>query len=285
MPLLPASAKRHGVFCSLGWWIQKQQEAPLLHLIITDAWLAKSRAIHLTGAKLTVAGLSLSLILMVIAAGLYHWVFLKGAREGWPLVGVLVKLFTKDEADQQSRFLRESIDVMARKVGEVQARLMPLEALGERVFGPAGANPQGLKVPPRLGGALVSGPSLTSEELWFVLSGMDKLGTQHADFLTVLESRLFDQKIRKSMLPTRLPVFGGGVGAVFGWCINSFTGRSALHTGLDFSVDSGIANFVCGGARKNFMWLTGTWLRLIMGINWRVAMPTRRGCLAKKGVW
>ena len=174
---------------------------------------------------------------------------------------------------------------MARKVGEVQARLMPLEALGERVFGPAGANPQGLKVPPRLGGALVSGPSLTSEELWFVLSGMDKLGTQHADFLTVLESRLFDQKIRKSMLPTRLPVFGGGVGAVFGWCINSFTGRSALHTGLDFSVDSGIANFVCGGARKNFMWLTGTWLRLIMGINWRVAMPTRRGCLAKKGVW
>ena len=70
-----------------------------MHLIITDAWLAKSRATHLTGAKLTVAGLSLSLILMVVAAGLYHWVFLKGAREGWPLVGVPVKLFTKDESD------------------------------------------------------------------------------------------------------------------------------------------------------------------------------------------
>lgn len=33
-----------------------------------------------------------------------------------------------------------------------------------------------------------------------MLSGMDKLGTQHADFLTVLESRLVDQKIRKSMV-------------------------------------------------------------------------------------
>ena len=63
-----------------------------MHLIITDAWLARSRAIHLTGTRMLVAGLALSLSLMVIAAGLYHWVFLKGAREGWPIVGSLVKL-------------------------------------------------------------------------------------------------------------------------------------------------------------------------------------------------
>ena len=34
---------------------------------------------------------------MVVAAGLYHWVFLKGAREGWPIVGSLVRLVVKDE--------------------------------------------------------------------------------------------------------------------------------------------------------------------------------------------
>jgi hypothetical protein len=34
--------------------------------------------------------MALSLLLMVVAAMLYHWVFLKGAREGWPIVGTLV---------------------------------------------------------------------------------------------------------------------------------------------------------------------------------------------------
>ena len=46
-----------------------------MHLIITDAWLAKSRAIYLSGTRLLVAGFIAALALMVVAAGLYHWVF------------------------------------------------------------------------------------------------------------------------------------------------------------------------------------------------------------------
>ena len=55
-----------------------------MQLIITDAWLAKSRAVQLSGAKLLLALMGLSLVLMLFSAGLYYWVFLKGAREGWP---------------------------------------------------------------------------------------------------------------------------------------------------------------------------------------------------------
>ena len=55
-----------------------------MHLIIRDAWFAKSRAIHLTGTRLVATGMVLSLKLMVGAASFYHLVFLKGAREGWP---------------------------------------------------------------------------------------------------------------------------------------------------------------------------------------------------------
>ena len=51
-----------------------------MHLIITDAWLANSRAIYLSGTKLVIAGFVAALCLMLVAAGLYHWVFLKGAR-------------------------------------------------------------------------------------------------------------------------------------------------------------------------------------------------------------
>ena len=51
-----------------------------MQIIITDAWMAKSRAIHLTGAKLLLALMLASFALMLVAALLYHWVFLKGAR-------------------------------------------------------------------------------------------------------------------------------------------------------------------------------------------------------------
>src|SRR5674476_1671360 len=99
-----------------------------MQLIITDAWLAKSRALHLSGTKLLLAGLLASLGLMLVAAGLYHWVFLKGAREGWPVVGTLLRLVVKDEFEQRDRFMRENLDLLARKLGEVQAKLTQLES-------------------------------------------------------------------------------------------------------------------------------------------------------------
>ena len=100
-----------------------------MHLIITDAWLAQSRAIYLSGTRLVLAGFVAALALMLVAAGLYHWVFLKGAREGWPVVGGLVKLVVKDEFEQRDRFMRENLDAMAKRLGEMQAKMMQLEAL------------------------------------------------------------------------------------------------------------------------------------------------------------
>jgi hypothetical protein len=55
----------------------------------------------------------------------------------------------------------------------------------------------------------------------------------------VVESRLFDQKIRTMMIPTQHPVAAGHLGSAFGWRIDPFTGGSALHTGLDFQSDPG----------------------------------------------
>lgn len=218
-----------------------------MHFIITDAWLAKSRAVHLSGTKLVLTFLGLSFGLMVAAASLYHWVFLKGAREGWPVVGTLVKLVVKDEFEQRDRFMRENLDAMARRLGEMQAKLVQLEALGERVSGLAGVNSAELKVAPGRGGALVSGHPLSMQELQATLSDLDQLTSQNTDLLTVMESRLFDQKIRNMMVPTQQPVKAGHVGSSFGWRIDPFTGRSALHTGLDFQADPGTPILAAAG--------------------------------------
>jgi len=218
-----------------------------MHLIITDAWLARSRAIHLSGTRLIGSALVLSLVLMVVAAGLYHWVFLKGARERWPVVGSLVRLVVQDEFELRDRFMRENLDVLARQLGEMQAKLTQLESLGERVSGLAGINAADIKVKPGQGGALVTGRPLSMDELQATLADLNRLAAQRTDLLTVLESRLFDQKMRNMMIPTQRPVSDGNLGSEFGWRIDPITGRSALHTGLDFQADTGTSILAAAG--------------------------------------
>ena len=218
-----------------------------VHLIITDAWLARSRAIHLSGTRLVLSGLALSLVLMVVAAALYHWVFLKGAREGWPVVGSLVRLVVRDEFAQRDRFMRDNLDALARRVGEMQAKLTQLESLGERVSGLAGVNPAEIKAKPGQGGALVTARPLSMDELQVTLVDLGRLTDQRADLLTVLESRLFDQKMRSMMVPTQKPVALGNLGSEFGWRVDPISGHSALHTGLDFQADRGTPILAAAG--------------------------------------
>jgi murein DD-endopeptidase MepM/ murein hydrolase activator NlpD len=209
-----------------------------MHLIITDAWLAKSKAMHLSGTKLFLAGLLSALCLMLVSVGLYHWVFLTAAREGWPIVGSFVKLVAKDDTVQRERFLRENLDAMAKRVGEMQAKMLQLDALGERVSGLAGL-PVAEVSKRGSGGTLVAARPLSMEELQAALNDLEAHTGQRVDMLTVVESRLFDLKIKKLLIPTQHPVSSGNLGSSFGWRIDPINGGSALHTGLDFQASSG----------------------------------------------
>lgn len=218
-----------------------------MQMIITDAWLFKSRAFHLSGLKLGVALVLASIVLMLTAAGMYHWVFLTGAREGWPIIGTLVRLVTKDEFEQRDRFLKENIEVLAKKLGEVQAKVLQLESLGERVSGLAGVNPAEIRVKPGQGGREVLGRDLSMNDLQAALTELNVAADQRGDFLAMLESRLFEQKIRKMMVPTQAPVPDANLGSVFGWRVDPITGRSALHTGLDFPAIPGTPIYAAAG--------------------------------------
>jgi len=218
-----------------------------MQLIITDARLSRSRSIQLSGMRLASVVVGLSLCLMLVSAGLYHWVFLKGAREGWPVISTLVRLVVRDEVAQRDRFMRENIDVMAKRLGEMQAKIMQLESLGERVSGLAGINAADIRAKPGQGGVLIEGRSLSMDELQNALSDLDQLTQQRTDVMTVIESRLFEQKIKKLMVPTEPPVKGAEMGSGFGWRIDPFTGHSALHTGLDFAADTGTAIYAAAG--------------------------------------
>lgn len=199
-----------------------------MQVIITDAWLARSKAIHLGGWQLAAIG-----------AGVFALVLLLAASMASTFASWIPATLVREDVTQRDRFLRENLDSMARKVGEMQAKLMQLETLGERVSGLAGLSPAELKNLPGRGGSLVSGRPLTVEELKTTLDDLERLTGQRTDLLTVVESRLFDQKIKTMMIPTQQPVAAGNLGSAFGWRIDPFNGRSALHTGLDFQADPG----------------------------------------------
>lgn len=216
-------------------------------MIITDAWLARSGTLYLSGRRLVLLLLLSALVVMLLAAGLYHWVFLKGARDGWPVIGGLVRLVVKDEFEQRERYVRENLDVMARKLGEMQVKMMQLESLGERVSGLAGVSPAEIKATTGQGGVLVSGPALTLQDLQLTLDDLESLTHQRTDLFTVMESRLFERKMQSLLIPTQKPVMQGDVGSAFGWRLDPFTGRTALHTGLDFRAEAGTPILAAAG--------------------------------------
>lgn len=194
---------------------------------------------HLNGLKLLAAGALASLLLMLGAVAIYHWVFLQGVRQGWPGFESVARVVTQGDVNAQNLYMRENLDVMARRLGEMQARMMQIESLSERVAGLAGVKPPDFKAVPGSGGALVGSRTLTMEELNQVMTDLEGVSGARVDWLTAVESRLFDEAIQRALVPTEAPVKGGRVGSPFGFRIDPFNGRSALHTGLDFPGDVG----------------------------------------------
>ena len=218
-----------------------------MEVIITDARLTRSIAIRMTGWQLAGAFSGLLVVLLMVTAGLYHLIFVKAVREDWPVFGSVVRFVAKDQIEQRDRFTRENIDVLAKKLGEMQAKMTQIESLGERLSGLAGVDPALLRSKPGRGGALVDARAMTVADLQAMMDDLDRSAVQRADVLTLMETRLFDQKMKQMMLPTQAPVAGGVVGSGFGWRIDPFAGSSAMHEGLDFPAAVGTPIYAAAG--------------------------------------
>jgi murein DD-endopeptidase MepM/ murein hydrolase activator NlpD len=179
------------------------------------------------------------LVASLASAGFYHWILLKGAHDGWPVISTVMRLVVKDEFDQRDRYVRENIEVLAKRMGEMQAKLMQMESLAERVSGLAGMDPAAVRGSPGRGGTLVLGRDMTLQELQTAMDHIEVDSGARNDLMTAIESRLFEQKIKKLMIPTQMPVPDVSTGSGFGWRIDPFTGMSALHQGLDFPASVG----------------------------------------------
>jgi murein DD-endopeptidase MepM/ murein hydrolase activator NlpD len=220
-----------------------------MQVLIMNSSLGASRLLQFSRLQLGLVVAGVLLILVMLSGTVYHVIFLKAAREGWPVVSQLVQLIGRDEVAQRDRYLRENLDAMARRLGEMQARMVQLEAMSERVSGLAGIKSQELqqmlKASPAGGGkggpfvpALPGTASPSLEALDGMLAELGAQAEQRIDLFTLVESRLFEKRLAALMVPNSRPV-DGPVGSGFGFRADPFSGRAALHTGLDFPADVG----------------------------------------------
>jgi murein DD-endopeptidase MepM/ murein hydrolase activator NlpD len=222
-----------------------------MQILITTSVHKPSRVLQFTPWTLALAGVGLIIPLMMAALLIYHAIVLKAAHEHWPIISDAVRFVEKQEFAQRDRYMRENLDAMAIKVGEMQAKLVRMEAVSERLAGMAGIKPDELKriepVAPGASGAgrggplpaLREAPEVTSlSQLNELMDQMQSGSDRNADVFTLIESHLFEKRLEALMMPSSAPV-DGPVGSGFGFRSDPFTGRAALHTGLDFPAETG----------------------------------------------
>ena len=72
------------------------------------------------------------------------------------------------------------------------------------------------------------------------------------DLLGVLDAQMFEQAVKKKLLPTILPVSGTYNASSFGVRIDPFTGQQTMHEGIDFLADTGTPIVAAAGGVVQF---------------------------------
>ena len=214
-----------------------------MNIILVSEKLHKARTITLGWPHLIASGVAMFGLVILLAGALNYGILRFAAELNIPYVrDVLVSIHRQQQEKNQS-YLQDNLNAMAVRLGQMQAQLLRLETLGERLAQLAGFKPQDLmfnEVPGR-GGAPSSIPS-QNLSLGDFTQQIDQLTRQledRGDKLGMLESMYTQESARKKLIPTKLPVEGGWYSSNFGWRIDPFTGQRAFHEGIDFMAEEG----------------------------------------------
>ncbi len=134
---------------------------------------------------------------------------------------------------------RAHMDALALKVAELQARLMRLDALGERLveIGELDRDEFDFASSPPMGGieASESGETQSATEISADMARIADLLEDREDKLTALELVLMNRGLMQEVTPSGRPVNKGWMSSGFGKRTDPFKGRKSYHRGLDFA--------------------------------------------------
>ena len=214
-----------------------------MHIILVSDRLATARSITLTwGHAILFAAAMFGSVLVL--SSLFSYVTVRHAAEiRLPFLQDLLRVMNAEETQRSKEFVRENLNAMAVKLGEMQAQLLRLDTIGERLAGMAGVKPQDLKAfeakAAGRGGPLVLPAAMSEKDLQRAVDALAHQVEAKSDAISMIESQLLEDRIRKSLLPTSLPVEADWNASAYGWRVDPFTGERAMHEGVDFVATPG----------------------------------------------
>lgn len=217
-----------------------------MNIIFINKRGAGSRSLNL-GAP-PVLGLAVSALLLIpvlfLLAG--YWL---GQQSGPDREALLMNAMQNEMTAQRAeigavkRKAQENLDALALRLGQLQAKLIRLDALGERLTEVANLDKGefDFSSQPALGGPA---PAIGVESLPLpdFTQSLDRLSQQlddRSEQLGLLETLLMNRNLQEAVQPAGRPIKRGWISSYFGMRTDPFTGRREMHKGMDFAGKAG----------------------------------------------
>lgn len=200
-------------------------------ILVSSRW-TQSRSIYLSGGMIALLLAMLLGFIVVASIGMQY---------------VLAPVMPLSMPSKQ--YERSSLDALAVKLGEMQARVQRLDALGGRLVKLTGMKPSEFQFdqPPAQGGPLLPAGAMSAASLDAQLNALTHVIDDRSDKLTALNTLLLQNQLARGLLPSVAPVTEGAYTSNFGWRVDPFTGQNAMHEGVDFMAEQGTAIHASAG--------------------------------------
>ncbi|MFV9615092.1 MAG: M23 family metallopeptidase [Gammaproteobacteria bacterium] len=137
------------------------------------------------------------------------------------------------------------LDALAARLGRMQANVIRLNALGQRLVKVAklDAKEFSFKDTPSYGGPAemesVASIKFASDNLDGVIANLNKQLASREEQLDVLEEVIMNRQLRSESKPRGRPIVKGWTSSYYGKRTDPFTGKLAMHKGMDFAGKEG----------------------------------------------
>jgi murein DD-endopeptidase MepM/ murein hydrolase activator NlpD len=154
--------------------------------------------------------------------------------------GTLLAEQKKQIADFKQQ-LQLRVDAMAMRLGEMNAHVIRLDALGRRLTEMADIDSREFNFDrdPASGGPEGEGTSAQIPDLSAMLAQLEQRVDLRESQLSALENLILARELRQEIHPEGRPVANGFISSYFGERSDPFDGREAFHKGVDFAGSQG----------------------------------------------
>ena len=223
-----------------------------MNIILVSGKLARARTITLSLPHLVVGGAVGLFGVLVLAFALQYLTLRYAPSLNSSLLNSLILSAQQEQNQKTQSYLRENLNALASKLGQMQAQLLRLDTLGERLAKTAGFKPQEFMFdqPPGRGGAVSTLPAydLSLGDMNSQVALLTRQMDDRTEKLGILDTLMIVDSAKKKLLPSVLPVDGGWYSSNYGWRIDPFNSMRTFHEGMDFMAEIGTpARAAAGG--------------------------------------